>query len=259
MKTFVAILLGLLSGLMVAAATAGLLGGPDPSGELTSLMTYLFTFLAALAVAWAVSAFWILHEAPKLSVVFRRGFLLGAAEWLAMIPVNLLSQAKLAASHAGSLSNAGALGFGIAAIAGVGFCVAMAIVCLVCFAVAYFIGREANGSTATKQCPLCAETIKVEARKCRFCNTDLPPGVPASNSTLNHGQQPSVATPVSIGKVLLGIGAVSCIFVGVAFLWAWRAAQESQRPKVVLTPEAERKYNEDIRKLVKEAQRKTSP
>jgi hypothetical protein len=30
-------------------------------------------------------------------------------------------------------------------------------------------------SGATRKCPNCAEVIRAEARKCRFCASDLPP------------------------------------------------------------------------------------
>jgi hypothetical protein len=249
MKFLTAIVLGMLSGVLTALAVASLLPAPNEGNELASSVGNLLFMIVAFAVGWTVSTLWMLQQARTLSVVFRRGFVLGAAEWLAFIPLNLFSQARLAA-HSGPLSNGGAIGLVLAAIVGVGFSVGMSILCLICFAVAYFIGRETDGNAATKQCPLCAEAIKEAARKCRFCGADLPPVLSTSRSIQNDGRQ--TEPQVSVGKVLLVIGALSCAFVVVAIWSVWWQAEQSHRPKVVMTPEAQRKYSEEVRKLIEE-------
>jgi hypothetical protein len=201
MKILTAVVLGMFSGILTACAFASLFMGPAQPGDLASSLTNLFFLMLALVAGSCASTLWMLNQGATLSTVFRRGFLLGAAEWLAMIPVNLFSQARLATSHAGTLSSAGAVGLGVAAIVGVGFMVAMSVICLICFGVAYLIGRETGVDAANAHCPSCAEIIKAAAKRCRFCGADLaagvqPPDLPA------EGRRNSVPPPIPAGKIL---------------------------------------------------------
>jgi len=126
---------------------------------------------------------WILvRGARTVSKVFSRGFLLGAAEWLVMIPVGMVFSGKALsqtvtqgvgtdAELAGATIGAGLVSF----ITG-GVSIAMTLVYLIGFAVSYFIGREMKQEvpTPTRTCPECAELIQAAALKCKLCGAEIP-------------------------------------------------------------------------------------
>jgi len=140
---------------------------------------------------WVLSTMWLRRGARTVSKIWSRAFLLGAAEWLALPLASLAFTGRiLATSHvpgADSVSaaaeTAGALiGGGVVTLLTGGIGVFMAAACLVGFFIARSLGQETKPeqATPTRQCPQCAEMIQAEAKKCRFCGSDVTaPPMPA--------------------------------------------------------------------------------
>jgi hypothetical protein len=165
--------------MMVAMLTADFSGGSSPSAALVSI---------TLLGGWIASIMLLLRGARTVSAVFRRGFLLGAAEWLLMTAVGVIFSGRAVGetvSRVGdnaAATTGAALGGGLAAAMTGGLSVFMAVVCLIGFAIAYFTGREMKDQTTTptRKCPECAEMIQAEARRCKHCGAQLAPATTAT-------------------------------------------------------------------------------
>ena len=81
MRTFVAIVLGFLSGVMLLLPDGAML-----IGVTISTAPSIALAIAALLAGCALSAYLLRRNAATTSVVLCRGFLVGAAEWLLVIP-----------------------------------------------------------------------------------------------------------------------------------------------------------------------------
>nr|CAS02567.1 putative integron gene cassette protein [uncultured bacterium] len=156
MKILVALVMGLCSGFLIyfmaAMVLADTSGGTGPSGAFV-----LISFLGG----WALSTWLLLRGAISVSKVFSRGFLLGAAEWLLMVLVGIIFAGKQVAAAGGTseaASAGAAVGGGLVAMITGGISIAMAVVCLIGFAISYSMGKEMRkeipAPTPTKKVPI---------------------------------------------------------------------------------------------------------
>ncbi|MCF8105803.1 MAG: zinc ribbon domain-containing protein [Desulfohalobiaceae bacterium] len=170
MKALVSIIMGFFSGILIYFMAALVFASTESSPS----PVFVGFFLIG---GWILSAYIIKRNAHSLSRVFSRGFLLGAAEWLFLIPASMIFSGKAVSDAVATSSGSGAakagavVGGGIVTTLTGGVAIAMALACLLGFAVAHFLGREMQPEPgrANKQCPECAEMVQEQAKKCRFC------------------------------------------------------------------------------------------
>ena len=173
MKVLIAIIMGFFSGFLFCLESATVFANPSQR-EGPGLLFLFVTFLGG----WTLTSYLIIKGAKRVSKVFNRGFLIGATEWLLMIPVGLIFTGKAVVGTAAQTSTEQA---GAATLRTIfsfltgGTAVIMAAVCLIGFAISYLSGKEMKPEETlnTKKCPQCAEMIKTDAKKCRFCGADV--------------------------------------------------------------------------------------
>jgi threonine/homoserine/homoserine lactone efflux protein len=126
MRILVGVVLGFSSGCLLYVMAMMLIAGAEVRTEALPLTILL------LFGGWAGSVWLLIRGAPSTGKVFSRGFLLGAAEWLAMIFAGAILAQKV--------RNPGSTG-ALATVVTGAFSFFMAVICLTCFAVYHFWTR----------------------------------------------------------------------------------------------------------------------
>lgn len=136
-----AVMMGLLSGLMIYFFAFFIF---SPESE-TGAATFAAVFVLG---GWILSTHILLKNAKSTAHVLSRGFLLGAGEWFAMILAFVIMGGRIASQTIAEHGGSGAavvgvtIGGGIAGAVSIGLCISMVVVCLIGYAITYFIRKE---------------------------------------------------------------------------------------------------------------------
>ena len=129
MKVFVALIAGALSGFLIYMTTSMLfMSASDPTPSWFVPVVFLG--------GWGISTYLLLRGARTASEVISRAFLLGAAEWFAII-LETTDELSSDAEMAGATIGAGLITF----ITG-GVAIVMIFVCLLGYIITFLINRE---------------------------------------------------------------------------------------------------------------------
>ena len=148
MKFIVALIAGALSGFLIYT-TAFLL---FMSG--TDAVPFWFVPVTFLG-GWVISTYLLLRGARIVSKVISRAFLLGAAEWFAIIPAGVIMGGKALVETTDELSSdaemAGAtIGAGLITFLTGGVAIAMIFVCLLGYFITFLMAREMKSDKANQ-------------------------------------------------------------------------------------------------------------
>lgn len=175
MKILVALIMGFFSGLLMSLELRIIFA--SNLYDRSKAIIIPFTVVTILC-GWGLTSYLVAKGAKSISNVFSRGFLIGTVLWLVMIPVSFISGSHALVKFQQAESEgavAAIIGGGIFAFLTGGVAIGMTVVCLIAFAVSHSLGKEMKPENIgnTKKCPECAEMIKPDAKKCRFCGATL--------------------------------------------------------------------------------------
>ena len=134
----------------------------------------LFVFTTFFG-GWALTTRWMVRGADKISTVVSRGFLLSAIAFFSLTPaVSIFAAKHVDVSGSGAETAGSLIGGGLAGGMGIALSLTLTFLSLVGFALVKLFARESGAGKAMMECPACAESIRVGAKKCRFCGEIVP-------------------------------------------------------------------------------------
>ena len=178
MRSVVAVIMGLISGLLIYFIAAMVLGTAIPG-------LVPITFLGG----WVFSSWLMIRKTLSASRVATRGFLIGALEWLLVVPAGFIASGRAVGStithptgrYADAQSAGAVIGGGLSFFLITIIALVFATACIIGYFVSKSMKSEmgAELDATMRPCPQCAEPIRLNALKCRYCGAGPTPPIGA--------------------------------------------------------------------------------